>query len=71
MEIRAVGTVLFHVNTQTDMMKLVASLRKFANASKTFEVSKLIQKRLVTWLALLNECLKLIAESICKGQCIK
>jgi len=64
MEIRAVGTVLFHVNHQTDMLKLVVSLHIFSNASKRYEISKLIQKWLVTWISLLKKCLQLIAEYI-------
>jgi len=39
-KIRAVDTVLFHVNTPTEMMKLGVALRSFANESKMFEVSK-------------------------------
>jgi hypothetical protein len=34
MKIRPVGTELFHADRQTDMLKVIAALRRFLNASK-------------------------------------
>ena len=42
MKLRPVGAELFHANGRTDMMKLIATFRNFANAPKSYKSCKFL-----------------------------
>jgi len=44
MKIRPVGAELFHVDRQTDMMKLIDAFRNFAQAPKNDKLSHVVEK---------------------------